>query len=112
MYKNTKPNKVTLTENKSTTGESIENKMARILNNKEPIKDGAPRIYTDRKDGVQPAYNIRTDRFDVAIEAHDKLHKAKISKREAKVVEMPKETKNETKKDGGAESTQATEKII
>ena len=50
-------------------GESIEHKVRRIVNNKEPIKDGAPLIYTERKDGVQPSYNIRTDRFEVAVEA-------------------------------------------
>jgi hypothetical protein len=62
-------------------GESIENKVNRILINKEPIQDGAPLIYTNRKDGVLPGYNIRTDRFDVAIEAMDKVSKSKLAKR-------------------------------
>ena len=38
--------------------EYIEEKVRRITENKEPIKDGAPIIYTERKDGVNPAYNI------------------------------------------------------
>ena len=42
-------------------GESIENKVCRITENNEPITDGAPIIYTNREDGVLPAYNIRTD---------------------------------------------------
>ncbi|MEM0173378.1 MAG: hypothetical protein QXI16_02610 [Sulfolobaceae archaeon] len=62
-------------------GESIENKVNRILINKEPITDGAPLIYTKRQDGVLPGYNIRTDRFEVAIEAMDKVSKSKLSKR-------------------------------
>lgn len=62
-------------------GESIENKVNRILINKEPITDGAPLIYTKRQDGVLPGYNIRTDRFDVAIEAMDKVSKSKLTKR-------------------------------
>lgn len=62
-------------------GESIENKVNRILINKEPITDGAPLIYTNRKDGVLPGYNIRTDRFDVAIDAMDKVAKSKLAKR-------------------------------
>ena len=62
-------------------GESIETKVNRILINKEPIQDGAPLIYTNRKDGVLPGYNIRTDRFDVAIEAMDKVSKSRLTKR-------------------------------
>ena len=41
-------------------GEYIEEKVRRITENNEPIEDGAPIIYTERKDGVNPAYNIRT----------------------------------------------------
>ena len=47
-------------------GEFIEEKVARVVENKEPIEDGAPIIYTERKDGVIPAYNIRTDKWDIA----------------------------------------------
>lgn len=67
-------------ENIAIEGESIEQKVARIVQNKEPIKDGAPEIYTDRKDGVLPAYNIRTDRWDVALMAMDTIHKAEAAK--------------------------------
>lgn len=31
--------------------------------------------FTERKDGVLPEYNIRTDRFEVAREAQDRLNK-------------------------------------
>ena len=57
----------TLFINNSLEGESIEAKVCRIVNNGEPISDGAPLIYTERKDGVKEEYNIRTDRFDIAI---------------------------------------------
>lgn len=63
-------------------GETIETKVARITRNKEPIEDGAPIIFTDRKDGVQPQYNIKTDRFELAIDMTDKMAKEKVSKRE------------------------------
>ena len=43
-------------------GEQIEEKVRRIVNNNEPITDGAPIIFTEKKDGVLPEYNIRTDR--------------------------------------------------
>ena len=89
--------------------DSIEEKVRKIMNSKEPITDGAPLIYTERKDGVKPSYNIRTDRWEHAVEAMDKVAKAKIAAREnkGKVVEMNPD-KGETPKDGGAESTQAT----
>ena len=59
----------TLFVNNSLEGESIEAKVCRIVNNGEPISDGAPLIYTERKDGVKEEYNIRTDRFDIALNA-------------------------------------------
>lgn len=63
-------------------GETIETKISRIINEKAPIEDGAPIIFTDRSEGVLPAYDIRTDRWDIATEAMDKVNKAKIAKRE------------------------------
>ena len=64
-------------------GETIETKVARITQNKEPITDSAPIIFTEKKDGVLPAYNIRTDRFDIALEAMDKIGKSKAKKENA-----------------------------
>jgi hypothetical protein len=92
-------------------GEPIEHKIERVVSNGEPIKDGAPLVYTERKDGVNAAYNIRTDRWEIAADAMDAVHKAMIAKRdhkgvnpegkEAKVVKLKKE-------DSGAESTNGT----
>lgn len=61
-------------------GESIENKVCRITENNEPITDGAPIIYTNRDDGVLPAYNIRTDRWDIAQQAMDAVNQANLAK--------------------------------
>ena len=52
------------------------------MNNQEPITDAVQNIYTEKKDGVQAAYNIRTDRFEIAAEAMDVLTKTEIAKRE------------------------------
>ena len=41
----------------------------------------APVIYTAKEDGVLPAYNIRTDRFDIAMDAYDKITR-NIAKKE------------------------------
>lgn len=61
-------------------GETIEAKVRRITENNEPITDGAPIIYTNRDDGVLPAYNIRTDRWEVAQAAMDAVNQANLAK--------------------------------
>ena len=62
-------------------GEFIERKIERITANNEPISDGAEIIFQDRKDGVSPDYDVRTDRWEHAIEAMDVIAKTKIAKR-------------------------------
>lgn len=61
-------------------GESIETKVRRITENNEPITDGSPIIYTNRDDGVLPAYNIRTDRWEIAQAAMDAVNQANLAK--------------------------------
>jgi hypothetical protein len=84
-------NETQLVVNQSYEGETIETKVERITTQKEPIKDASPLIYTDRKDGVQPAYDVRTDRFEIAIDAMDKVNKSHLAKREQKVKERAEE---------------------
>lgn len=44
------------------------------------MEDGVfPTIYTEKKDGVQPEYDIRTDRFEIAIDAIDKINQSVAS---------------------------------
>ena len=71
-----------INKNESVVGVSIERKVEKITESKEPITDGAPLIYTERKEGVIPAYDVRTDRFEIAIEAMGKVVKSNIAKRE------------------------------
>lgn len=85
MYKVKIPTAGTQTVNTAVEGETIETKMKRVVENREPITDGAPTVYTERKDGVRPELNPRTDKWDLAIEAMDKTSKAAIAKREAKM---------------------------
>lgn len=61
-------------------GEPIEQKVRRILDEKEPIKDGAPIIYTEKKDGVRAEFNIRTDKWEIAMTAMDKVSNYEASK--------------------------------
>ena len=102
MYKKNSYSETGFNVNNSSEGETIEEKMHRIVNNKEPIKDGAPLIYQERSEGVKAGYDIRTDRWEVAIDAMDVQAKAMQAKREekGKVINMPK--------DPSGESTQAT----
>lgn len=58
--------------------EPREVKLRKIINGESnDMEDGVfPTIYTEKKDGVQPEYDIRTDRFEVAIDAIDKINKS------------------------------------
>lgn len=110
MYKRIKPKSTFINVNKSFTGETIETKINRIVNNKEPIKDNAPINYTARKDGVMPQYDIRTDRFELAVDAMDYVTKSHLAKREAAdKARMGKDAIEGIKKEGGeTPSIQAT----
>lgn len=108
MYNKIKSMPTSINVNEGYTGETIEKKIRRIVNNKEPITDGAPLIYTDRSEGVKAEYDIRTDRWEIAVEAMDvvdKSHKAKREERhktpEQKEAErLAKEAKDNMGKEG------------
>lgn len=58
--------------------EPREVKLRKIINGESnDMEDGVfPTIYTEKKNGVQPEFDIRTDRFEVAIEAIDKINQS------------------------------------
>lgn len=87
-------------------GETIEQKVHRIVNNNEPIKDGAPIIHTTRAEGISAGYDIRTDRFEIALEATDYITKSNLTKREerGKIIKMKNEEEN-----GETETIQGTD---
>ncbi len=87
-------------------GERIEDKVQRIMLNKEPITDGAPEIFTERKDGVVAGYNIRSDRWEIATDAMDKVQKSIVAKRDAKG-KKGNETKLEVVKDNEVKKTES-----
>lgn len=72
-------------------GESIEDKMRRVTTTNEPIDNVAPLNYTERKEGVRPEYDIRTDRFDIAMEAMGAVEKSITAKRQQKIEQAEKE---------------------
>lgn len=68
--------------NNSNEGERLETKIERVVHNNEPIKDGAPLVYTERSEGVRASTNVKTDRFEVALDATTKIEKSYKAKRE------------------------------
>lgn len=60
-------------------GETLITKVQRIMDENEPLKDGAPLIYTPKQEGVRADCNIRTDKWDIAMKAMDRVNKYKLS---------------------------------
>lgn len=58
--------------------EPRETKLRKIINGEASnMEDGVfPTIYTEKNDGVKPEFDIRTDRFEIAIEAMDKINQS------------------------------------
>lgn len=78
-------------------------KLRKIINGEaNNMEDGVfPTIYTEKKDGVQPEFDIRTDRFEIAIDAMDKINQSaanQIAKNKSET-EAAKEFGTETKTD-------------
>lgn len=110
-YRQPRYQKSTIDSSRTVEGETIEMKVRRLIENNEPVKDGAPEIFTERKDGVLPAYDVRTDRWEIATEAMDKVTADRRAKAEG--ITPMKVVKNDEGKgkesDGGAEPTHGKE---
>lgn len=86
--------------------EPREVKLRKIINGEaNNMEDGVfPTIYTEKKDGVQPEFDIRTDRFEVALNAIDKINQSAAS-------QIAKSSgKTETTNDSGTETKTDPEK--
>lgn len=100
MYNFGKITKTSFTINESYQGETIENKVRRIMQNNEPITDTAPTIFTKRKDGVIPETNIRADKWETAIEAREQAAVIRLNKRAERDKNSSSGTNGDTQKDG------------
>lgn len=119
LYKTPRYHKSEIEVNESIEGETLETKIERLIANSEDVEDGVGSVYTERKDGVLPAYDIRTDRMELALEALDKAHRWDLAKRNKGIEDRNQSEKtedivkddgkkggeNENKTDSGAEST-------
>lgn len=82
-------------------GETLIKKCQRILDEGEPLTDGAPMIYTPKQAGVRPEYNVRADKWDLAMNAMDRVNNYKLTEYlKEGIAEAP--NKPEGQKDGGA----------
>lgn len=63
--------------------ESLEEQLRKMVAGEEPIQATARINYTDRKDGVHQEYDIRTDRFELAMMASDRIHATQYAARMA-----------------------------
>jgi len=82
-------------------GETLIKKIQRILDENEPLTDGAPTIYTPKQAGVRDDCNIRTDKWALAMDAMDRVNNYKLNEYLKKgETEAPKAAENQP--EGGA----------
>lgn len=62
-------------------GETLELQIKRMKETNQPIDGGAPTIFTPRKDGVIPEYDIRSDKWDRALENMEQVARNRQEKR-------------------------------
>ncbi|QRV61799.1 hypothetical protein [Microvirus sp.] len=84
-------------EPKRMAGESLERFIGRMTSTNQPIEATSPIIYTERKDGVLPQYDIRTDRWEIAQATMSAAAKSDRAKREERIkaAEQPTEQPTE-----------------
>lgn len=64
---------------------SIEEEISQATTSNQPIENVAPLIYTERSEGVLPEYDIRTDRWELAQKAMDKVAGSYRAKRQERI---------------------------
>ncbi len=76
---------------KPPVGESIEEKVRKASTQNTPIDAISPMLYTNAKDGVLAATNIRADRFDIALDAIDHYQASESAKTDGKNLDTDKD---------------------
>lgn len=104
----------TIAVNEGYAAESLERKIERMLATKEPIEDTAEMIYTERKDGVLPQFDIRTDVMEQMIESTSNLAEKMKIKREDNWANLKPGGKSEAEKSdlGGKKGDQGSPEPI
>lgn len=84
MYKKVIHKRTQLKVNTSREGVTLPTRIERMMKNKEDVPNERPLIYTEAKDGVLPNYNIKADKFEIALEAMDRTERATLAQGENK----------------------------
>ena len=93
--------------NMTEKGETLIKKIQRILDENEPLTDGAPMIYTPKQAGVRDDCNIRTDKWTIAMNAMDRVNNYKLTEYLKKgETEAPKTAEDQT--EGGVSESNPT----
>lgn len=85
-------------------GTTIEHKIQRMMENNEPITETTGIHFTEKKDGVRPEFNIRTDKWEIAQKTMDAVNKAKIAKGNMSPIEQ-----NNNENNNGGENNSPSE---
>lgn len=93
-------NKTAFKINESVVGEPLMVKLQRMKRNKEKHTAEAPLIYTEKADGVLPEYDIRADKWELAMENADAVSRVMIAKGGGIMPEIP-----ENPQEGGGEES-------
>lgn len=84
-------------DNPCFVGQSIERYVEQAETSKQPIEATSPQLFTERKEGVKPETNIRTDRWEIAQDAMDKVAKSYTARREEWIKQATEATKTDNK---------------
>lgn len=79
MYKQTSFSGGLINTDNTYEAKSLMCQLRKITEEQTPIEETAPIIYTNKKDGVLKEYDIKTDRFEVAMEAMGKMRSAELT---------------------------------
>ena len=104
VYRKQQYTSVKIKRNKSTQCLTIEQRLRDMKATGEPITDRAKIIYTERRDGIIPKYDIRTDKFDEMIEQTNKAAELVRDMRGTDKVQFEKKKAQKKSENGGEET--------
>ena len=93
MYKHKISYKTKIKVNESYEAMPLEYEVKKITEEKVPIQSVSPEIFTERKDGVKPEYDIRTDKWLIAELAMEAVSQQQLANRGKKAAENEKSDK-------------------
>lgn len=80
--------------NETYEAKSIETMLAERMDGQDIEMGGKALLYTEKKDGVIPETNIRSDRWDLAMMALDSVERSRVARRDG-IGDVKKDKPNE-----------------